>query len=183
MKFLVAIFIILIIEFNPCFGSYPKRMLPEIENVPFEIDPAELFRQRIPDMAKAFIGMPYKYGGKPEIEGLTDNSALFYSIYTLAAKAAGLRYRSYLPMRYLLKNCHLVESSALKNGDLMVLNNNLAAMIYKVESSNKLYLIYASEKRKEVIVFHSQNPVFTSYWMEHLKGFYRLNKDMLIRYR
>lgn len=142
--------------------------------------PVALFRQYIPFVAEQFIGMPFKMGGDPSRTGSTDNSSLFFSIYTAAAKKAGMGYRDYLPMRYLLKRTFEIPESKVENGDLIVLKNGLAAMIYKSDPSGRLYLIYASQKRQQVISFNSDNLVYQVYWLENLMGFYRLKPEMLI---
>lgn len=139
-----------------------------------------IFIQSIPSIAKQFIGIPYKFGGNPRQSRTSDNSHLFFSIYTLAAQKAGLSYKEYLPMKHLLCRIKEVDENDLKNGDLMVLNNGYAAMIYQVENTGKIYLIYASEKRQQILSFNSENPVFHVYWLENLKGFYRLSDVMLV---
>ncbi len=137
------------------------------------------FLQEIPSVAKQFLGVPYRYGQNPRLTGATDNSYLFFSIYTLAAQEAGLFYKGYMPMKYLLRNVTPVSDGAVRNGDLMVLNNNLAAMVYKTEPWGKLHFIYASQKRQQVISFTSDNVVFKIYWMANLKGFYRIQDGLL----
>ncbi|MFU8768366.1 MAG: peptidoglycan endopeptidase [Desulfotignum sp.] len=139
----------------------------------------ETFRQNIPPVARQFIGTPYEYGGNPESSGTSDNSYLFFSIYSRTAQLSGLEYHGYLPMQNLLENTRPISENQIQNGDLMVLNDQLAAMIFHIEDSGRLHLIYASEKRNEVITFHSDNLVFYSYWLENLQGFFRLNDDML----
>jgi hypothetical protein len=79
-----------------------------------------------------------------------------------------------MPMEMLLKNTIEVERNDLKAGDLMVLNNKHAAMIYNFENRDKFYLIYASQKRQQVISFNSQNLVFEVYWLKNLEGYFRL---------
>ncbi|WP_300463160.1 peptidoglycan endopeptidase [Desulfobacula sp.] len=139
----------------------------------------KIFRQNIPSIAKQFIGISYELGANPLQSSASDNSHLFFSIYTLAAQKAGLSYKEYLPMKYLLLNIHEVDENDLQNGDLLVLNNAHAAMIYHVEKTGKIHLIYASGKRRQVLSFNSDNPVFYVYWLENLKGFYRLADVML----
>lgn len=139
----------------------------------------KIFRQSIPSIADQFIGIPYELGGNPQMSGTSDNSYLFFSIYTLAAQKAGLSYGEYFPMSYLLANTREVEKNDLQNGDIIVLNDNLAAMIYWIDESGKMYLIYASEKRQKIIAFNSENPVFDMYWMVNLKGFYRISDTLL----
>jgi len=140
----------------------------------------KIFRQSIPAIADQFIGIPYELGGNPQISGTSDNSYLFFSIYTLAAQKAGLSYGEYLPMAYLLDNTREVDKNDLRNGDLIVLNNNHAAMIYWIDESGKMYFIYASGKRQKIIAFNSENPVFDIYWLENLKGFYRISDTLLL---
>ncbi len=82
-------------------------------------------------------------------------------------------------MAYLLANTREVDKNDLRNGDLIVLNNNHAAMIYWIDESGKMYFIYASGKRQKIIAFNSENPVFDIYWLENLKGFYRISDTLL----
>ncbi len=137
------------------------------------------FRRNIPLVAGRFIGIPYKYGGNPQISGTTDNSYLFYSIYTQAARKAGLAYHGYLPMKKLMENCKKIKPNKVQSGDLMLLKNGLAAMVFRVESSGRIHLIYASKKRNQVFSFNSDNLVFQVYWMENFKGFYTLSPHMV----
>jgi hypothetical protein len=139
----------------------------------------KVFTQSIPSIAKQFIGIPYKLGGSPHQSGTSDNSHLFFSIYTLAAQKAGLSYKEYLPMKYFLRNIREIDENALKNGDLIVLDDDHTAMVYQVENTGKIHLIYASEKRQQVLSFNSDNIVFQVYWLENLKGFFRLSDAML----
>ncbi len=135
----------------------------------------EVFRQSIPAIAKQFKGIPYQFGGNPLQSKTSDNSHLFFAIYKLAAQKAGLSYTEYMPMRNLLKNIREVNENDLQNGDLMLLNDDHAAMIYQIEDNGKIHLIYASEMRRQILIFHSENPVFHVYWLENLNGFYRLS--------
>jgi hypothetical protein len=143
------------------------------------ISAREVFRQNIPEAARQFIGTPYEYGGNPLTSGTTDNSYLFFAIYATAAQQAGLTYYGYLPMSNLLKNVRPINENQVKNGDLMVLNNHLAAMVFDVEASGRLHLVYVSEKRRKVISFHSDNLVFYAYWLKNSTGFFRLKDTML----
>jgi len=72
-----------------------------------------------------------------------------------------------------------VNENNLKNGDLIVLNDDHAAMVYHVENTGKIHLIYSSGKRRRVLSFTSDHIVFQAYWLENLKGFYRLSDTML----
>ncbi|WP_457553110.1 peptidoglycan endopeptidase [Desulfobacula sp.] len=138
-----------------------------------------IFRQSIPSIAKQFIGVPYKLGGNPTQTGTSDNSHLFFTIYKLAAQKAGIFYKEYLPMKYFSHKLREVDENDLKNGDLMVLKDDHAAMIYQVENTGKIHLVYASGKRQQVLSFNSDNVVFNVYWLENLKGFFRLSDIML----
>jgi hypothetical protein len=61
----------------------------------------------------------------------------------------------------------------------MVLNNQLAAMVFDIEDNGRLHLIYVSEKRRQVISFHSDNLVFDVFWLKNMTGFFRLKEAML----
>jgi len=181
----ILISLTLIVFWAPlALASHPRSMSASqaVEQATGQVDssPETLFRQHIPFVAEQFIGMPVKMGGLPARTGTTDNSSLFFSIYASAAKKAGLRYKAWLPMKYLLENTLSIPESDVENGDLIVLDNGLAAMIYKKDPSGRLHMIYASEKRQQVTSFHSDNLVYQAYWQEHLKGFHRLLPDMLI---
>jgi len=159
--------------------STEKTDEPDKNETVYIEEQERIFRQNIPAMAELFIGMPYSFGGNPRESGTADNSHLFFSIYSLAAQKAGLSYKEYLPMKHFLRNIREVDENALKNGDLMVLNDDHAAMIYQVENTGKIHLIYASKKRQQVLSFTSDNIVFDAYWLENLKGFFRLSDKML----
>lgn len=178
MTYMIRIFIIMVLG-TTAWASHPTQSLTGQTTGPVESGPYTLFQQHIPAIAEQYIGMPFKMGGKPHRTGTTDNSSLFYAIYTSAAQKSGLEYRAYLPMRYLLANTHQVDEKEVRNGDLIVLNNDLAALVYQVEPSGRLHFIYASEKRRQVISFNSENLVYQAYWREHLRGFFRLKNDML----
>jgi len=153
--------------------AYPTDGLP-IE------DKKEIFKNTIPTIAEGYIGVPFKLGNNLEKSGGLDNSHLFYLIYKMAARQAGLRSIGYMPMKALLKRTVEVQPNELKNGDLIVLKDSHAAMIYRVENQDKFFMIYASEKRQQVISFNNQNVVFEIYWLENLKGYYRLTEDMFL---
>ena len=59
------------------------------------------------------------------------------------------------------------------------LKNNHAAMITRCSENGELQLVYASEKRQQVITFNSHHVVYEVYWLKHLKGFYRLTGEMI----
>ncbi len=136
------------------------------------------FRQKISEIAVRYIGMPYRFGGDPDHSGTADNSHLLCSIYDKAARSAGMKFIGYMPMRSLLRNTVRVSRDELENGDLIVLNEGHAALIYNLKSPDDFDLLYASLKRQEVISFNSKNIVFEAYWLKYLKGFYRLSKWM-----
>ncbi len=83
-------------------------------------------------------------------------------------------------MKELLRNTIEVQRDELKNGDLIVLNDGHAALIYKVENRDNFHMIYVSLKRRRVISFNSQNVVFEVYWLKNLKGFFRLTESMFV---
>ena len=172
-------FILVLFWIMPAWASLTQAQLTDQKTSPVEYSPITLFQQYIPSIAEQYIGMPFKLGGHPKRTGSTDNASLFYAIYTTAAQKAGMTYKAYLPMRYLIKNTNPVDLSDVKNGDLIVLNNDLAAMVFRTEPMGRLHFIYASVKRQQVISFHSENLVYHAYWLEHLKGFYRLKDEML----
>ncbi len=180
MKGIPAYIILLLMGMGPAWANYPAPSLDRNADLPFKPPPIAAFLARIPEVSEHFIGMPFKYGGRPATTGTTDNSSLFYAIYTSAVQNTGLTYtKAYLPMRYLLENMVPVPADEVRNGDLIVLKNNLAALVYRVEFSGRMHFIYASKKRQQVISFHSDNLVYHAYWLPHLKGFFRLHKDML----
>ena len=184
MKKLFLTMFLMVLWGNCAQASHPQPLssAQAVEQTTGQVSssPQALFRQHIPFVAEQFIGMPFKMGGNPLRTGSTDNSSLFFSIYTAAAKKAGMGYRDYLPMRYLLKRTVEIPESEVENGDLIVLKNGLAAMIYKKDPSGRFHMLYASKKRQEVISFNSDNLVYQVYWLEHLMGFYRLKPEMLI---
>lgn len=172
--------ILVLIWAVPTLASYSRVIEAQPPQKPVAPAPAVLFRQFIPSIAEQFIGMPVVFGGRPKLTGSTDNSWLFYSIYTGAATKAGLIYKTFMPMRLLLDNTHSIKANDVRNGDLIVLNNNLAAMVYQVDPSGRMHFIYASKKRGEVTTFNSENIVYYAYWLEHFKGFFRINDDLLM---
>ena len=139
-----------------------------------------VFENKIPDIAEKYIGIPYGFGKTFKKSKALDNSHLFCLIYHEAAKQAGLRFQGYMPMKRLLRNTVEVQRDELKNGDLIVLNEGHAALIYKVGNRDNFRLIYASSKRRRVISFNSQNVVFEVYWLKNLKGFFRLTESMFV---
>ncbi len=181
MKKLIFTFLLLLTNTLCAWGIQidkgPLTEKPEIRSP--AASAREVFRQNIPEVARQFIGTPYEFGGNPLTSGTTDNSYLFFAIYTKAAQQAGLTYHGYLPLANLLKNVRQVDENQVRKGDLMVLNNQLAAMVFHIEDTGRLHLIYVSEKRQKVITFHSDNVVFDIFWLEHTTGFFRLKESML----
>jgi hypothetical protein len=180
MKRILLATILILCCVGPVWGSNQEKTSESLEadNPSFGVQ-ENIFRQNIPSIANQFIGLPYELGGNPQQTGTSDNSYLFFSIYALAAQKAGLSYKGYLPMAHLIPNTREVDKNDLKNGDLIVLKDNHAAMIYWIDESGKMYFIYASEKRQQIIAFNSENPVFTVYWLENFKGFYRISDTLL----
>jgi hypothetical protein len=179
MKRNLIIVILILFSAVSVWGSNDKKDNEFIKQDITVEEQKRRFRQNIPTIAIGFVGIPYKYGGNPQQSEATDNSHLFFSIYSLAAQKAGLSYKTYLSMKYLLRNLREVNENDLKNGDLIVLNDDHAAMIYQVEKTGKIHLIYSSEKRQQVLAFTSDHLVFHVYWLKNLKGFYRLFDTML----
>jgi hypothetical protein len=181
MKKLFCVLLLILLNTVCAWGiqsdRYPAAGKPEVRMRDAAMD---VFRQNIPSVARQFIGTPYEWGGNPLTSGTSDNSYLFFAIYARAAQRAGLAYRGYLPMSNLLENTRQISEDQIEYGDLMVLSNQLAAMVFHIEATGRIHLIYTSEKRNQVISFHSDNPVFDAFWMKHLMGFYRL-KDTMFR--
>nr|WP_319490811.1 peptidoglycan endopeptidase [uncultured Desulfobacter sp.] len=172
--------ILVLIWAVPILASHSLIIEPQNPQEPVNSPPAVRFCQFIPSIAEQFIGMPTEYGGRPNQTGTTDNSWLFYSIYAGAAAKAGLVYKTFMHIDLLLSNAHPINADDVENGDLIVLENDLAAMVYQVEPSGRMHFIYASKKRGEVTIFNSDNIVYHAYWLEHFKGFFRINEDLLI---
>jgi len=139
-----------------------------------------IFENKIPEIAERYIGVPFILGKDHEKSRALDNSHLFCLIYSEAAKKAGLKFKGYMPMKGIIENAVQIQKDELRNGDLIVLKDGLAAMIYRIESHNDFYMIYASKKRKRVLSFNTQNVVFEVYWMKNLKGFFRLSDTMFM---
>lgn len=180
MKRSTIYLILVLIWAVPALASHFFDMEAEDARTPVDSAPAVLFCQFIPSIAEQYIGLPFIFGGRPRQTGSTDNSWLFYSIYTGAASRAGLIYKAFMPMDLLLANTHSIEADDVQNGDLIVLDNDLAAMVYQVDPDGRMYFIYTSEKRGEVTIFNSDNIVYHAYWLEHFNGFFRINEDMLM---
>lgn len=132
------------------------------------------FDRGITESAERYIDIPSNLIKGMGVEGELDNSHLFHMIYHEAAQKAGLQYLGYAPMDQLLERTVAVDADKLRVGDLFVLNDGLAAMVYKLDSKELYHLIYVSEKRNRVVSFNNRNLVFEVYWMKNLKGFYRL---------
>ena len=139
-----------------------------------------IFSKKVTDLAEWFIDLPYKFGGDATNTSEIDNSHLICLIYGEAAKKADFRFSGYMTMKNLLQNTQEIDPHDIKVGDLIVLQNDHAALIYKFESDSKFYMIYASEKRQKVFSFNSHNAVYNAYWLKNLKGFFRLSNHMLV---
>jgi hypothetical protein len=165
------LFLIPIIALAMASGAVADHRLPE--------DRMALFRRHIPAVAEQFIGMPYRHGGDGVAVAAIDNSHLFCLIYSQAAEKTGLRFSGYMPMKLLLRATRPIAPDQLMAGDLIVLTDNHAAMVYNVLDASRFLVIYVSQKRQRVITFNSQNAVYDAYWMKHLKGFYRIRNTLL----
>ena len=159
-----------ICKINPVAGA-EQRSFNEKKRV---------FIENISKIAERFIGTPYKFGGDFTSSWAIDNSHLLCTIYDEAAQRAGFNFKGYMPMKELLRNTVKIERNDLRIGDLIVLNDGHAALIYKFENRNKFFMVYASLKRNEVISFNSQTVVYEAYWLKNLGGFYRLSDEVLI---
>ncbi len=140
-----------------------------------------VFYAGISAIAEEYVGMPYRYGGDPDKDDMTDNSHLFSTIYRKATKEAGLGYKGYMTIADLLKNTREVNIRNLKNGDLIVIRGRdslHAGMIFNHQGPRSYRVIYASEKRREVASFDCNDQNFRKYWFDNIKGFFRLNEDM-----
>ena len=91
-----------------------------------------ILEDKISDIAEKYIGIPYGSGKDLKKSKALDNSHLLCLIYHEAAKQAGLRFKGYMPMKSLLRNTVEVQRDELKDGDLIVLDEGHAALIYKV---------------------------------------------------
>jgi hypothetical protein len=132
------------------------------------------FEEAVSLVARQYIGTPFGFGESAVESGAVDNSHLFHLIYSEAAQIAGMHYLGYAPMDRLLERTFQIPRRDIRAGDLIVLKDGLAAMIYRIESPDLFHMIYVSEKRREVISFNSGNVVYEVYWLEHLRGFFRL---------
>jgi len=159
-----------ICKINPVAGV-EKRSINENKRV---------FKENISKIAERYIGTPYQIGGDLTTSWAVDNSHLLCTIYDEAAQKVGLDLKGYMPIKELLRNAVKIERNELRVGDLIVLKDGHAALIYKFENRNKFFMVYASLKRNEVISFNSQNVVYEAYWLKNLEGFYRLSDEVLI---
>ena len=137
-----------------------------------------LFRKQITAITKAYIGMPYEYGAVPDKFGKADNSHLIISIYKKAAREAGLDFSDYMPMKELLLNTYEIKPVNIRSGDIHVLSNNHAAIIYEVDDNGNYLCAYTSEKKREVLSADSSSKDFKAYWIKHLKGYFRLKDEL-----
>lgn len=138
----------------------------------------DAFERKITDIAVEYDNLPYKLGANPDTDGAVDNSHLIHAICEKAAQAIGMFFSEYMPMRELLGNTHEIKAENMRNGDLIVLNNGHAALIYKVDRAGRYHCIYASEKRQKVMLVSSDDVAFKQYWLQNRKGYFRFNDNM-----
>jgi len=132
------------------------------------------FASSITEAAKKTVDLPFKNGGDPSTDRATDNSHLIFYIWEQAASKTGLSIGSYRPMQQLIADCQEIHLSELTNGDLIVLNDGNAGLIYGFSEENDgFYLIYASSNQKKVVSVKSKE--LKKYWLnqENKKGYYR----------
>lgn len=132
------------------------------------------FTSSITEAAKKTVDLPFQNGGNPSTDRATDNSHLIFYIWQQAASKAGLSIGSYRPMQQLIADCQEIHLSELTNGDLIVLNDGNAGLIYGFSEENDgFYLIYASSNQKKVVSVKSKE--LKKYWLnqENKKGYYR----------
>jgi len=132
------------------------------------------FTSSISEAAKTTINLPFKHGGDPAKERATDNSHLIFFIWQEAAAQAGLSIGDYRPMHQLIADCREITLSQLTNGDLIVLNDGNAGMIYGFSEENDgFYLVYASASQNRVVKVNSKE--LKKYWLnpQNKKGYYR----------
>ena len=171
----IAFFFGIFCALSIIFGSKPTCIAQPASTVKRKA----IFSKNITQMAERFIGSPYKFGGDAVTSSAIDNSHLICLIYEEAAKQANLRFRGYMPMKKLIENTEEIDAHDIEVGDLIVLQNGHAALIYRFESESKFHMTYASERRQEVTSFNSHNVVYEAYWLKNLRGFFRLSKYML----
>ena len=138
----------------------------------------DAFERKITEIAVEYENLPYKLGANPETDGAADNSHLIHKICEKAALSIGMMFSDYMPMRELLKNTYEIKAENVRNGDLIVLNNGHAALIYKVDGIGMYYCIYASERRRKVLLIGSNEAGFRQYWLQNKKGYFRFNDNM-----
>lgn len=138
----------------------------------------DAFERKITEIALEYKGIPFRLGANPDIDGATDNSHLIYAICMKAAETIGMVFADYMPMKDIITNTHKIKIDQLKNGDLVVLNDGHAALVFNFESPHNYDCIYASKRRKQVVLVNSNEAAFKEYWLKNLKGFYRFDDEM-----
>jgi len=138
-----------------------------------------IFEKHISSIADSYIGLPFKMGGDPDKDKSTDNSHLICAIYRNAAKKAGLSFKGYMAMKELLQNTHKVDISRMTNGDLMVLNSGLAALVFGYDGKSNYHLLYVSGKHQKVVAVTKQEAIYKGYWGKNLKGVFRIDDELL----
>ncbi len=127
--------------------------------------------------ANKYIGMKYKFGGKPNDGEGIDNSHLMFSIISNSEKKInnGKSSFQYKTMSELIKDSYEISLSQLSNGDLVVLKDGMIGMIIDEENRDGYSVIYVSGKQKKVVKVESSK--LGLYWLnkKNKKGYYRLN--------
>jgi len=164
--FIIFSLLSVVIVLQPTAKSVAETPLIEHKRLRFE--------SAVTIVVQQYIGLSNDFGVTSRSGGAMDNSHLFQLIYREAAEIAGMRYLGYAPMEKLLERTVEVAADEIRVGDLVVLDNGLAAMICNFENRDKFHMIYVSRKRQSVISFNSHNVVYEAYWLKNLKGFYRL---------
>lgn len=155
-------------------------IFPVVTDIHAQATAPEPYRDRfeagITETAQRYVDLPYHADTAVGPGSMLDNSHLFHRIYREAARKAGMRYLGYAPLEKLLERAVRIGPEEIRVGDLFVLKDGLAAMIYKSDGKDTFYLIYASRKRQRIVSFNNRNMVFDMYWMKNLEGFYRLTR-------
>ena len=137
------------------------------------------FESQIIKYANKYEGLPLRQGKDPDKDKATDNSHLICKIYQHAAENSGMKFKGYMQMDEIRRNIHEIDSSSLRNGDLVKLNNGMLAMVIDKNSENDFKLIYASDSKSSVVITNYGQLKY--YWLkpENFDGFYRLDENVL----
>ncbi|NOR44572.1 MAG: hypothetical protein GQ534_03220 [Candidatus Delongbacteria bacterium] len=136
----------------------------------------DTFEDQISYYAKKYNGLRFKNGGDPDKDKATDNSHLICKIYQHAAENSGMNFKGYMQMDEIRKNIHKINSSSLRNGDLLKLKNGMLAMVIDLSSADDFNLIYASDSKNSVVI--TKYDKLKYYWLkpDNFDGFYRFNE-------